>query len=69
MYDNGKFQVCVGGCGAVLSWVSGLSFSQDIAPVISGIGMSAGCFIGLHGCYVIVKRWFTKMKERNDTWY
>lgn len=70
MYNgDGKIQICVGGCSAMLSWISGISFTQDIVPVLSGIGVCAGAFIGLHGVFVIVKSWFKKMKERNDTWY
>ncbi len=72
MYDSsGKTQLCVGGCGALLSWVSGLSFTQDIVPIISYIGICAGAFVGLHGVFIIVKGWVKRLRESNhfDTWY
>jgi len=68
---SGKIQVCVGSCSAILSWVSGLSISQDIMPVISGIGVVAGTVVALHGCIVLVARWIKRLKYKNDmdNWY
>lgn len=69
--DAGKVQVCVGGCSAMLSWISGLSISQDIMPLVSTIGVIAGTLVALHGCLVIVYKWIKHLRERNsnDTWY
>lgn len=70
MYNHeGKVQICVGACSGLLSWIAGLSFSQDVIPIISYIGVCAGAFIALHGCYVIISGWFKKMKKRNSSWY
>lgn len=72
MYSNdGKVQVCVGGCSAMLSWISSISILQDVMPVVSSIGVLAGTLVALHGCWVIVYRWVKKLRERNsnDIWY
>lgn len=68
---SGKVQLCVGGCSAMVSWVSGLSITQDVMPIISGIGVLAGTIVALHGVFVIVKKWYKDLRERNstDTWY
>lgn len=60
MYSDGKVQVCIGSCSAILSWVAGLSFTQDVIPVISYIGVMAGAFVALHGAYEIIKRWINR---------
>jgi len=60
MYHDGRVQLCVGACSAMLSWVAGLSLSQDVIPIISMIGVVAGTFVALHGVYEIVKKWFKR---------
>ena len=71
MYENGRTQLCVGACASMISWVSGLSFTQDVVPIISYIGVCAGAFIALHGVGVIMYNWFKKLREHNpfDLWY
>ena len=68
---SGKVQICVGGCSAMLSWISGLSLTQDIMPVVSAIGVIAGTIVALHGCWIIAYGWIKRLRERNnsDTWY
>ncbi len=66
---NDKAQVCIGSCSAMLSWIAGMSFSHDVIPVVSYIGVCAGAFVALHGVYMIIKHWLVDLKKKNTRWY
>lgn len=52
--------------GTTVASSSGIATMWDgIFPIIAQIGIVAGCFYALHGCYQIIKAWYNGRKHRH----
>lgn len=62
MFSEAKADLIKGSITAVAS--GGFSFTTDVMPFISEIGVCAGTIVALHGVYLIIKTYILRHKDK-----